>query len=367
MRAPSFSLHALLGLLLAGATSELQAQTGSKAAAAPSDAVKAWAEVEKSNEPPAPPAAWKERQPTRDEVVAFQYPFLTNAIARNRDFYTRFPGDTNAADANQREYDLVEIAAMRMGNTNWTARLEQLQKERMNDPKFAADKRFKLKAEEVEKAAMVQQTNGMAAVFAEYEKGTRQLQKEFPDRPEIYQMLLEVAANANPEKTRQLVHEIMAGKASEEVKERAESILKKMELVGKPLAIKFTAVDGREVDVAKMAGKVVLVDFWATWCGPCVQELPHVKETYDKWHPHGFEIVGISFDQDKNALTKFVADKKMAWPQYFDGEGWGNKFGKEFGITGIPAMWLVDKKGNLRDLNGREDLSGKVEKLLGEK
>src|SRR2546428_11372592 len=82
--------------------------------------------------------------------------------------------------------------------------------------------------------------------------------------------------------------------------------------------VKFTAVDGREVDLAKLKGKVVLVDFWATWCGPCVGEVPHVVETYKKFHDKGFEIVGISLDQNKDALVNFTKSHGMTWPQYFD-------------------------------------------------
>lgn len=94
-------------------------------------------------------------------------------------------------------------------------------------------------------------------------------------------------------------------------------------------------------------------------------ELPNVKATYEKLNPKGFEIIGISFDQDQDKLENIVQREKMPWPQHYESGG-QNKFGEEFGITGIPTMWLVDKKGNLRDINGREDLAEKVEKLLAE-
>ena len=134
--------------------------------------------------------------------------------------------------------------------------------------------------------------------------------------------------------------------------------------IGQPLDMKFTAVDGTKVDLAKMKGKVVLIDFWATWCGPCIAELPSVKKTYKKLNPKGFEIIGISLDTKESALKRFIKKENMPWPQFFDGKGWSNNLAKKHGIRSIPAMWLVDKQGNLVDLNARANLEKKVEDLL---
>ncbi|MEI9998272.1 MAG: TlpA disulfide reductase family protein [Verrucomicrobiota bacterium] len=133
----------------------------------------------------------------------------------------------------------------------------------------------------------------------------------------------------------------------------------------KPFELKYTAADGSEVDVAKLRGKVVLVDFWATWCGPCVAEMPGVVGLYKKYHPQGFEIVGVSLDQEKGAMESFAKKAGMTWPQYFDGQIWDNKVSSGFGIDQVPQMWLLDKKGMLvATASSVDQVAGQVGELL---
>jgi peroxiredoxin len=200
-----------------------------------------------------------------------------------------------------------------------------------------------------------------------YLKGARELTKQFPNEIGARAMMLAAASISSDEKLKKKIITELAGlkeKKFARITDRAKAELKKMNALGNPVAIKFTAVDGRKVDLSKMKGKVVLIDFWATWRGPCVEEIPNLKKTYAKLHKKGFEIVGISLDSKEDKLTKFVADKGMTWPQHFDSKGRSNTIAKEFGIRSIPAMWLIDTNGNLVDMNARHNLEEKVEKLL---
>jgi thiol-disulfide isomerase/thioredoxin len=333
---------------------------------AATEAAAAWEELGAASQRPTPPAEWQTHEPSEKEQVDFFLPYVLALMDKAKDFYTRFPTNTHAAEARKQEFDMTGVAAG-MGATNLQPRLDTEEKVLLADTTLSEDDRFAIRQGDIERAAQAKESEGETASLAEFEKGIRALQKEFPKRPEIIQMLLEVAENAEGDKARVLLQEITNNAAaSDEAKESAANQLKKLDAVGKPVDLHFTAVDGREVDLAKLKGKVVLIDFWATWCMPCVGELPHVKEAYDKNHPKGLEIVGISLDREKESLTEFVSGHHMEWPQYFDGQEWQTKFALQFHIESIPAMWLIDKKGNLRDINARADLTGKVEKLLAE-
>ncbi|MBL4575093.1 MAG: redoxin domain-containing protein [Opitutaceae bacterium] len=222
---------------------------------------------------------------------------------------------------------------------------------------------------ELEKSILEQiGKNGISiALLEELEVKTRKLLEKAPTDPIVVGLLFNIAARSDPPKLKQLTNEILAiSELPPPFLEAANAMIASLERIGKPIEIRFTAIDGRKVDLSEMKGKVVFIDFWATWCLPCIAELPRTKSVYEKYNDRGFEIIGISLDKDKDKLVDFIKKETISWPQYFEGKDQENKFYKEFGYAGIPMTWLIDKAGNLRYMNGSTDLEHKVLELLDE-
>ena len=133
-------------------------------------------------------------------------------------------------------------------------------------------------------------------------------------------------------------------------------------------AVKDTA--GQPLSVSQYKGKVVLIDFWAMWCGPCIAELPNVVKTYDRFHAQGFDIIGVSLDREGEGakLAQFTKDNKMPWAQFFDGKFWKNELAVKYGIHAIPATYLIGPDGKIIAKNLRGDaLAAAVSKALAAK
>ena len=197
----------------------------------------------------------------------------------------------------------------------------------------------------------------------------------------VMKAMLYIEVLENPAKGAELIRQVKsdfpATKQGQQADQMLASIAQQQEAMKAQAALAvgtkfpdFAEKDltGNSLTLSAFKGKLVLVDFWATWCPPCVGELPNVIAAYQKYHRQGFEIVGISLDQDQAKLTAFLKEKGMTWAQYFDGKGWQNKLAAQYGIQSIPATFLLDGEGNIvaKNLRGGA-LDGELAKRLGAK
>jgi len=127
----------------------------------------------------------------------------------------------------------------------------------------------------------------------------------------------------------------------------------KVEKGGKAKPVTAEDSQGKKLTLDQYKGKLVLLDFWATWCPPCIEEIPTVKQLYKKYHKQGFEIIGFALDQDGETVTDFVEEHKMPWRQVLDGARYEGKFSDNYGVRFIPTMILLGPDGKVLDTQAR--------------
>ena len=228
----------------------------------------------------------------------------------------------------------------------------------------------KLRAGQQTEADLADELKQFDALLAEHQgEKTDEVARILFMKAKLYEQVLKDSAKADAA-MEQLQRDFPDTEPARIVKEEAASKKLRGSLVQGGKFPDFAEKDlaGKPLSIANYKGKVVLVDFWATWCPPCRAELPNVLKTYAAHHKDGFEIVGISLDEDQQKLTSFIKNQNMTWAQYFDGKGWRNKLATKYGVNSIPTTYLLDGQGTIigQDLRG-EDLEQAVVKALAKK
>jgi len=199
--------------------------------------------------------------------------------------------------------------------------------------------------------------------------------ENYPDDPRTPALLANIITNFITDRDEQLTRydHLIQTYPDDRSAKYWKGKMRQINQLGQPFKLSFKdALTGADISTDQLQGKVIVIDFWATWCGPCIAEMPNMKKLYSQYHQKGVEFLGISLDQplDRGGLDqlkRYCKENTITWPQYYQGNYWGSEFSVSWGINSIPAMFIIDRKGNLHATDARGKLEQLIPQLLNEK
>jgi thiol-disulfide isomerase/thioredoxin len=193
--------------------------------------------------------------------------------------------------------------------------------------------------------------------------------KQYPESRETADALMQLGMaeefSGNVEQAEAWYTQIAQKFDGSEAAKKAEGALRRLGSVGKPLALRGRAVDGSTTDLSSFSGKVVLVQYWATWCEPCMADMARLREVYSQYKGQGFEIIGVNLDNDSESLVKYLRSNPLPWRQLYEPGGLESRLAAEMGIMTLPQMILVGKDGRVVNRNLHiSELTGELGRVL---
>jgi thiol-disulfide isomerase/thioredoxin len=279
-----------------------------------------------------------------------------------RDFCARFPG--NPLYAQVRQIALVHWEMSRMLHRNEATPIPNWDPtDAERDPRLTEEQRTEAAIEVAhDRAHGRESANGENFGTADFDEVSKVAASHL-GTDAARQNLIRAALMIPPERAIQRLKEIYPTDSD------VNRFILLLDGLGKPCAFDFIAMDGRRVNSRDYQGKVVLVDFWAKGCGPCVSAMPDLKKLAEAHRLQGFEVVGVNMDYNQADAEAIVQKFGLPWPQQFDGRGWGNALARRFFVTSIPRGMLIDRQGRLRYVYSDPRIPEtveRIEKLLAE-
>jgi peroxiredoxin len=340
----------------------------------------AWADLERGYGSMRPPTSWAGKAPKPGEVTGFQKIIRTSAntyAAKAKEFVNRFPTNEHVGDARVMAVFFMNHA-LAAGDADTEEQITAYLDATIANATLPEKDRVAVffmagNAKVFKEAGMRYFSEGPQQFDGEIDENDkaqmREAMKLFPKSEYVFRFVIGMAQRHEGEDRKALLNEVIsAPTAPDNMKELAKHLLAgtKPYQTGKPIELKFKSLDGVEVDLAALKGKVVLIHFWSTEIPASVEELTKLKTLYDRLHDRGLEMIGINLDDKEAPARRVLKDKNIPWPQQHDGKGWANEVAVRYAVMSAPLMWLVDRAGNLRLSNVIGNLDRMSEYFLGQ-